>query len=331
MKQTTSFLLLALAILALSACTTGQASVTPLIKDTGTLELYFCPQDNCSERLAGFISAANTSIHCSFFDLDNKKIVAALEEKDRQIEVQIVVDNTNKEDFTLQNVRYDKSGGLMHNKFCIVDGKMLSTGSMNPTENDAKKNNNNLLLISSKVLAQNYEAEFQEQWEGRFRKGEKTLHRNVLLNEKTKIKNLFCPEDACAAEVKKELQKAKKSIYFMTFSFTHPSLANTLILKSQKNVTIKGIIETRQTNVLGAKYKLFISQDLNVIKDTNKYNMHHKVFIIDRKTVITGSFNPTKGGDKRNDENLLIIEDKEIAKLFVEEFERLWKGEEKGK
>ncbi len=50
--------------------------------------------------------------------------------------------------------------------------------------------------------------------------------------------------------------------------------------------------------------------------------MHHKTFIIDQETVITGSFNPTGGGDKRNDENVLIITDKNIAKEFMDEY---WK------
>ena len=53
--------------------------------------------------------------------------------------------------------------------------------------------------------------------------------------------------------------------------------------------------------------------------------MHHKVFIIDNETVITGSYNPTSGGDERNDENMLIIHDKSIADAFLREFGNLWK------
>jgi len=34
--------------------------------------------------------------------------------------------------------------------------------------------------------------------------------------------------------------------------------------------------------------------------------------------------NPTKNGDERNDENLIIIKDETIAQLFLEEFERVW-------
>jgi phospholipase D len=52
--------------------------------------------------------------------------------------------------------------------------------------------------------------------------------------------------------------------------------------------------------------------------------MHHKVFIIDKEAVVTGSYNPTKSGNTRNDENMLIIHDKEIANQFLEEFDFVW-------
>jgi len=53
--------------------------------------------------------------------------------------------------------------------------------------------------------------------------------------------------------------------------------------------------------------------------------MHHKVFIIDNATVVTGSFNPSQNADTRNDENMLIIHDPSIAARFLEEFYRLWR------
>ena len=61
----------------------------------------------------------------------------------------------------------------------------------------------------------------------------------------------------------------------------------------------------------------------NTLCRQSKHKMHHKVFIIDSKVVLTDSMNPTKGGDERNDENLIVIHDASIAKLYVEEFERL--------
>ncbi|NQU78507.1 hypothetical protein HQ545_01935 [Candidatus Woesearchaeota archaeon] len=52
--------------------------------------------------------------------------------------------------------------------------------------------------------------------------------------------------------------------------------------------------------------------------------MHHKVLIIDNKTVVTGSFNPSKNGDEKNDENLIIIHDSDVAEKYAEEFLGVW-------
>ena len=46
--------------------------------------------------------------------------------------------------------------------------------------------------------------------------------------------------------------------------------------------------------------------------------------------MITGSFNPTEGADTRNDEDILIIHDKAIANLFLQEFERVYGQEVSG-
>ena len=87
---------------------------------------------------------------------------------------------------------------------------------MNPTDNDAHKNNNNVLFIDSQIIAQNYEDEFQELWAGTFKKGAPVKEPKIKLDE-TRIETYFCPEDHCAEQVKEELKKAEKSIYFMTF------------------------------------------------------------------------------------------------------------------
>jgi phosphatidylserine/phosphatidylglycerophosphate/cardiolipin synthase-like enzyme len=51
--------------------------------------------------------------------------------------------------------------------------------------------------------------------------------------------------------------------------------------------------------------------------------MHHKVFIIDGNTVITGSANPTKNGLTRNDENILVIRSGKIAQQYLAEFKSI--------
>nr|CBX27153.1 hypothetical protein N47_A11820 [uncultured Desulfobacterium sp.] len=44
---------------------------------------------------------------------------------------------------------------------------------------------------------------------------------------------------------------------------------------------------------------------------------HNKIMIIDKETVITGSFNFTKAAEEKNAENLLIIRNKDLAKIYT--------------
>ena len=57
--------------------------------------------------------------------------------------------------------------------------------------------------------------------------------------------------------------------------------------------------------------------------DANRYNMHHKVIVIDGAVVVTGSYNFSKNANTVNDENCIIIHDSGIAKEFIKEYERL--------
>ena len=49
---------------------------------------------------------------------------------------------------------------------------------------------------------------------------------------------------------------------------------------------------------------------------------HNKVMIIDKETVITGSFNFTKAAEEKNAENLLIIKSKELAGKYIENWHK---------
>jgi len=45
---------------------------------------------------------------------------------------------------------------------------------------------------------------------------------------------------------------------------------------------------------------------------------HNKIIIIDKETVITGSFNFTKAAEEKNAENLLIIRNKKLAEIYID-------------
>jgi phosphatidylserine/phosphatidylglycerophosphate/cardiolipin synthase-like enzyme len=288
-------------------------------------KMFFCPHDDCEKPLITLIQSAKESVHCAFFDIDLPNLTKALYAKSETHDIKLVVDDENKVTMQGKNVRKDTSSQYSHNKFCVIDGYIVTTGSFNPTENDAYKNNNNLIILYSKYLAKNYEEEFQELWNGDFGEGSPVEYPIIILNNKT-VENYFCPEDFCSNQIIREINKAQKSIYFMTFSFTHEEIADAMLFK-KKSMDIRGVFEKR--NIKNSQYQRLKDFGINVKKDGNKYNLHHKVFIIDNETVITGSFNPSKNADTRNDENILIINNKKIAQKFLKEFDYVWNMAEK--
>ncbi|MCZ7669840.1 MAG: phospholipase D-like domain-containing protein [Chloroflexi bacterium] len=89
--------------------------------------------------------------------------------KERGIPVRIVTDEDNGDLDSIRRLRRnglsvieDKRSGLMHNKFIIIDGHIVYTGSLNYTTNGVYCNNNNLVRIDSSRLAANYIAEMDE-------------------------------------------------------------------------------------------------------------------------------------------------------------------------
>ena len=120
------------------------------------------------------------------------------------------------------------------------------------------------------------------------------------------------------------LNNANQSVYFMVFSFTSDPIGDIVLNKYLEGIDVKGIFEKRLATGKGSEYEFLKKNNVDVRVDGNKNTMHHKVFIIDRKIVITGSYNPTYSGNKKNDENILIIHDRSISKQFIDEFENLW-------
>ena len=52
--------------------------------------------------------------------------------------------------------------------------------------------------------------------------------------------------------------------------------------------------------------------------------MHMKSLVADDKYVVIASMNWTKAAEKANDENTIVIENKDVALKFKNEFIRLW-------
>jgi phosphatidylserine/phosphatidylglycerophosphate/cardiolipin synthase-like enzyme len=292
--------------------------------------------NSIDRKLAEKLSIAQKSIDAALHELDSDVVTAALiDAHKRGVTVHVVTETDYMEEHSIEAlqkaripiVNDDGRSGLMHNKFIIVDERYVWTGSLNTTDNGAYKNNNNAIWIDSPQLAQNFSSEFKEMYDGKQfggRSEPSLLHPVVTMPDGTKIHTFFAPENDVITSLLDHIWKAEKSIYFMAFSFTHDGLGEAMKERFKAGVDVQGVFEKRGSDTSYSEYPSMKAMGIPVMQDTNKWALHHKVIIIDGKTVVTGSFNFSKNAAKTNDENLLLIEgNTHIAQLYTEEFERV--------
>lgn len=295
------------------------------------------------EELAGVIEQAEESVDVAAYDFDLEAVADALVKVHQEgIRVRFVTDSDNAGEDAVRQleragipvVEDERDGGLMHNKYVIIDGQWLWTGSFNLTDNGAYRNNNHAVLIASTALAQNYTVEFEEMFEGQFgpTSPDDTPNPRVIVaykaddgqEQKVELENYFSPEDGVARQIIEEIRGAQSRIRFMSFVFTSDEIAQAMVSRAQDGVVVQGVIEDRNAEGDYSEYERLRAAVHDVLPDGNPYIMHHKVIIIDDETVILGSYNFTANAETDNDENVLIIHDAEVAALFVAEFGRVY-------
>ncbi len=294
-----------LLLIFLSGCVTG-SMIREAKEDRFDYTVAFCSESDCLSELVRMINSSE-SADCALYSA-NSEIVEVLSER----KARLVLSSGSRINSSFTK---NRPQGQMHNKFCVLDKKTVITGSFNPTSH--KRSIDNMVIINSTALSHNYLTEFEEMWRGTFGKGKGTANSRLLLNN-TLLENYFCPEDSCSERLLEQINQANKSIYFMTYSFTLSEVADSLLAKKESGLDVAGVIEnTAQYSVYEQlKGKVYVKKHGNGL-------MHHKVFIIDNSTVITGSFNPTHNGDEKNDENLLIIHNPEVAEKYLNELNKL--------
>lgn len=313
-------------------------------------EIYFtnptCPPEEerrggLDELIAADIRQATRSVDIVAFELKAESIIEALiDARQRGLTVRAVVDNDYSPASTTNRLRRhgisvveDQRSTLMHNKFIILDGETVWTGSMNFTTNGAYCNNNNIVRISAPELAANYTIEMEEMFIDRQFGITSPVNTTPLFNlGGVPVENYFAPEDGVAAHIMRHLEQAEREILFLAFAFTNDDIGEVVFERGEAGVTVRGVFEATGA---GSQYSYFA--DLNesglptvsVRTDRNPRAMHHKVFVIDRETVIFGSYNFSANAERRNDENVLIVTDADFASYFVEEFEVVWQESER--
>lgn len=293
------------------------------------------------DKLIGYIDAAQSTIDLAVFETNLTPVAEALiRAHARGVAVRWITDDENGRDaddeadrgqFALLEaagipVRDDLRSAFMHNKFILIDGHILWTGSMNLTTNDVFRNNNNVVVLDSPAAVAVYAREFEEMWAGQFgpRSPSNVNGQTVQTVSGLPVTIRFAPEDKPFDSLVQLVALANKSIRFMAFSFTQDDLGAVMRQRASEGVVVQGIFETRGSETVYSEMPAMFCAGLEVRQDGNPGTFHHKVIIIDDFVVITGSMNFSDNAANSNDENVIAIADPAIGRLYREEFVRRW-------
>jgi phosphatidylserine/phosphatidylglycerophosphate/cardiolipin synthase-like enzyme len=138
----------------------------------------------------------------------------------------------------------------------------------------------------------------------------------------TSIQVLFSPEGGCTDAIVGELTKARKEILVQAYSFTSQPIAKALVDAHKRGVLTEIILDKSQRREKYSAADFTAHMGIPTYIDDAHAIAHNKIMIIDRETVITGSFNFTKAAEERNAENLLIIRSKQFAKEYLNNWEQ---------
>lgn len=120
------------------------------------------------------------------------------------------------------------------------------------------------------------------------------------------------------------MARARKTADVCVFTITDDRLADALLDAHRRAVAVRIITDDSKAEDLGSDVDRLGRAGIAVRVDRSPYHMHHKFAILDGSTLMTGSYNWTRGAARDNEENLIVTGDPRLVSPFVTTFERLW-------
>lgn len=212
-----------------------------------------------------------------------------------------------------------RGNGQSHHKFALIGEDQLFTGSWNFTVRGTSRNYNHAFWIISEDLAKSYSHEFNQIWSGKSQSNKMSSfdYKWHELDE-GKARALFAPQDPIKEAIIESLQRAKQSILVSLFFLTDLDLLKLLKAKKYAGVEVKLIIDNlgvgSKVGQIGKPLRdVLFDFGLDFWTDDSSGHWHHKIAIMDKQLILSGSANWSQSAFTKNDENLLQIEHQKLA------------------
>jgi len=135
----------------------------------------------------------------------------------------------------------------------------------------------------------------------------------------------FSPKGKSLNIILDGIKKAEKSIIVAAYSFTSKPISTALLDAHKRGVAVRVVADAKSNSGAYSAVTFLANQGVPVRVNSRYAIFHHKFMVIDNRHVQTGSFNYSAAAVDRNAENVLLLRDfPEIAKVYAQEWQRLW-------
>jgi len=166
-------------------------SITISISTLAKTEIYFSLYDNPRKEIIKNINQAEAFINIAMYIFTDKEIAIPLAKaRERGVKVRLYLDQDqvdykySQSRFLVQKgikTRISTNNYIMHNKFAIIDNRILLTGSYNWTFSANHRNDENLMVIDDPDVISRYQNYFEKLWFNKY-----SRQRTQALYEKAK-------------------------------------------------------------------------------------------------------------------------------------------------
>ena len=138
-------------------------------------ESHFLPGSGAVDALVTRLHRCRRSMDICVFTVTYDKLAdEVIEAHRRKVKVRLITDDEKALDLGSDiermiragiKVRMDRSANHMHNKFAILDGSLLVTGSFNWTRSAAQSNQESFIISDDPVLVRAHQKAFESLWD----------------------------------------------------------------------------------------------------------------------------------------------------------------------
>ncbi len=118
----------------------------------------------------------------------------------------------------------------------------------------------------------------------------------------------FSPKGGCTDAIVREIQRARRSIQMMAYTFASRPIAQALVEAKLRGVSVELVFDPAAEDDPQSDLAFFLEQGLTPLIDENHALAHNKFVIVDGWTVLPGSFKFTHQAEAENAENLIVLQ-----------------------